>query len=128
MHVVQVLTVLVVEGEPGALKLADAGPIAGGKPSPDGGADAHAQLVFYGDAYTIVHSPSLVREELFRLVASQAGEGACGLAVPEGYDESSLQGHVELDRLSLRVEGGKSLYTKDDTADMLARSTVPTSH
>jgi len=111
-------TVLVVEGEQGALRVADAGPIAGGKPSPDVGADAHAQLVYYDGAYSLVHSPSLVREELFRLLASK--DDSCGLSVPEGYEERSLQGHVELDRLSLRTEGGKNLYAKDDTAAMLS--------
>ena len=111
-------TVFVVEGEPGALKLSADGPIAGGKPSPNIGADDHAQLVYYSGEYSLVHSPSLVREELFRLLASQ--EDSCGLAVPEGYEEGSLQGHVALDRLSLCAEGGKVLYTKDDTAAMLA--------
>ena len=110
-------TVFVVEGEPGALKLSDDGPIAGGKPSPGTGAEGHAQLVYYNGEYLLVHSPSLVREELFRLLALQ--EDSCGLAVPEGYEEGSLQGHVALDRLSLCAEGGKVLYTKDDTAALL---------
>mmetsp|Transcript_5601 Transcript_5601/g.12897 ORF Transcript_5601/g.12897 Transcript_5601/m.12897 type:complete len:1090 (-) Transcript_5601:173-3442(-) len=110
-------TVFVVEGEPGALKLSDDGPIAGGKPSPGTGAEGHAQLVYYNGEYSLVHSPSLVREELFRLLATQ--EDSCGMAVPEGYEEGSLQGHVALDRLSLCAEGGKVLYTKDDTAALL---------